>query len=188
MLRLGVTWTEAATVVVSTVGIYLTFLVLIRLVGQRALANMSSFDFAAAVALGAVMGRVVLGYTPTLLAGVLGLVTLFALQGLFGVIRRSPRADMVLSNLPLLLMSEGRLLDDNLRKAHIVENELREKLRLAGVRQYDDVACVILERTGAISVLRRGETIGPELLEDVRGAEALGALVNRGSAADPRRR
>jgi len=174
-MRLGLSWTEAATVVVSTIGIYLTFLVLIRIVGQRALATMSSFDFAAAVALGAVMGRVILGYTPTLLAGVIGLSTLFTLQAIFGIVRRNPRADTVLSNLPLMLMTGGRLLDENLRKAHIVENELREKLRLAGVRRYDDVALVILERTGAISVLRRGETIGPEIVADVRGRDALGS-------------
>lgn len=173
-MRLGLQWTDAAAVVVSTIGIYLTFLVLIRIVGQRALAAMSNFDFAAAVALGAVMGRVILGYTPTLLAGVIGLGTLFALQGLFGIIRRNPRADTVLSNLPLLLMADGRLLEDNLRRAHIVETELREKLRLAGVRRYDDVACVILERTGGVSVLQRGEAIGHELIADVRGRDALG--------------
>ncbi|MGI8613285.1 MAG: DUF421 domain-containing protein [Nocardioidaceae bacterium] len=177
MLQLGLTWTQAASVVISTVGIYLTFLVLLRLVGQRALASMSSFDIAATIALGAVVGRVVLGYTPTLLAGVIALCTLFALQALFGLIRRSPRVDAVLSNLPLLLMADGQLLDDNLHKAHLVESELRAQLRLAGVRDYDDVACVILERTGALSVLRRGETISSALLADVRGRGALAAEI-----------
>lgn len=175
MPDLGLTAEQAAAVVVSTVGIYVTFLVLLRVVGQRALASMSSFDFAAAIALGAVMGRVVLGHTPTLAAGMLGLATLFSLQALFGLVRRSPRADALVSNLPLLLMADGKLLEDNLRRAHVVENELRAKLRVAGIRRYDDVACVILERTGAVSVLRRGETIGAELLADVRGREALSA-------------
>jgi uncharacterized membrane protein YcaP (DUF421 family) len=64
-MRLGLTWIEAATVIVSTVAVYLAFLILIRIVGQRALAAMSSFDFAAAIALGALMGRTVLGATPT---------------------------------------------------------------------------------------------------------------------------
>ncbi|MEP6464523.1 MAG: YetF domain-containing protein [Frankiaceae bacterium] len=177
MLRLGVTWDQALSVVLSTIGIYLTFLLLLRLVGQRALANMSSFDFAAAIALGAVMGRVVLGYTPTLLAGVIGLGTLFALQGAVGLLRRNPRADALLSNRALLLMADGQLLQDNLRKAHIIENELRAKLRAAGIRRYDDVACVILERTGSISVLHRGETISPTLLADVRGRELLPASI-----------
>lgn len=173
-MRLGITWTDAATVVVSTIGIYLGFLVLIKLVGQRAVASMSSFDFAAAIALGAVMGRTVAGYTPTLAAGLLGMATLFALQLVFGLLRRSRRLDRALSTLPLLLMADGAVLHHNLRRAQIAEDELREKLRLAGIHRYADVAAVILERAGGISVLRQGERLAPQMLEDVRGAEAVG--------------
>lgn len=172
-MRLGVSWTDAATVVVSTVGIYVAFLLLLRIAGQRAVAAMSSFDFAAAIAFGAVLGRTVLGYTPTLAAGLIGMVTLFALQAAFGVVRRNRRLDRALNNLPLLLMVNGAVLADGLRKAKMVEDELRQKLRLAGVHRYEDVAAVILERTGAISVLRRGETIAPELIDDVRGRQLL---------------
>jgi uncharacterized membrane protein YcaP (DUF421 family) len=170
---LGITWSEAATVVVATVGIYLTLLALIRVVGQRALATMSSFDFAAAVALGAVLGRVVLGHTPTLAAGALGLATLFALQAFFGQLRRVRPIDRAISNLPLLLMADGKVIEKHLRRAHITEDELREKLRLGGVRRYEDVTALILERTGQFSILRRGETIAADMLSDVRGCEAL---------------
>ncbi|GGK49047.1 DUF421 domain-containing protein [Planomonospora parontospora subsp. parontospora] len=172
---LELTWTEAITVVVSTVCVYVAFLVLVKLVGQRALSAMSSFDFASLIALGAVMGRTALGPSPTLPAGLLGMVTLFALQTTFGLIRRNRRLDHSLNTLPLLLMVNGTVLHDNLRKAQIVEDELRQKLRLAAVHRYDDVAVVILERTGAVSVLRRGETIDPELVSDVRGRELLAA-------------
>jgi uncharacterized membrane protein YcaP (DUF421 family) len=171
-MDLGLNWPQAASVVVSTIGIYVTFVVLLRLVGQRALANLSSFDLAAAIALGAVMGRAILGYTPTLLAGVIGLLTLFAVQGVFGFARRYPRVDAAMTNLPLLLMADGQLLEANLRKAHIVEDELKGKLRMAGVTGYEDVALAILERTGEVSVLQRGETVSDELLADVRGREA----------------
>jgi len=78
-----------------------------------------------------------------------------------------------MSNRPLLLMADGRLLPENLRKAHLIEDELRAQLRQAGIRRYSDVAWVILERTGAIGVLAAGTAIGPELLADVRGVEAL---------------
>jgi uncharacterized membrane protein YcaP (DUF421 family) len=174
-VQLGLSWTDASIVVISAVGVYLAFLILIRIVGQRALAAMSSFDFAAAIALGAIMGRAVLGYTPTLAAGVLGMSTLFALQLGFGVLRRNRRLDRTLSNLPLLIMANGAILADNLRKAKMVEDELRQKLRQAGVRQYGDVAAAVLERTGAISILRHGETIAPELIADVPGHDVLAA-------------
>lgn len=172
--NLGVSWSDAVTVVVATVGMYLSFVILIKLVGQRALATISSFDFAAAVALGAVMGRVVLGRTPTLAAGAIGLATLFALQAGFGQLRRIRRVDRAISNLPVLLMAQGRVIEAHLRSAHIATDELREQLRLAGIRRYDDVLAVILERTGEFSVLCRGETIAADMLSDVRGAELLG--------------
>jgi hypothetical protein len=116
-VRLGLGWADAATVVVSAIGVYLAFLVLLKIVGQRALAAMSSFDFAAAIALGAVTGRTVLGYTPSLGAGLLGMATLFTLQAVFGVLRRNGRLDRALSNLPVLLTANGVVLHDNLRKA-----------------------------------------------------------------------
>jgi uncharacterized membrane protein YcaP (DUF421 family) len=172
-MRLGVSGTDALAVVVSAVGLYLAFLIMLRVVGQRAFAAMSNFDLAATIAFGAVMGRAILGYTPTLVAGVLGMATLLLLQAVSGLLRRNPRLDAALTNMPVLIMADGLVLHDQLRKTKIVEDELRAKLRLAGIHGYGDVAAVILERTGAISVLRRGETIAPEMLSDVRGRDRL---------------
>jgi uncharacterized membrane protein YcaP (DUF421 family) len=165
---LALTWEEAAVVVVSTIGIYFTLLALLRIAGQRSLANLSSSDFAAVVALGAVTGRVVLAYTPTLLAGMIGLTTLFALRAAVGFARRHPRLDAVLGRSPILLMADGALLLANLRRARVVESEIRSKLRLAGITRYCDVGYLVLERTGAISVLRRDQQIDTEILADVR--------------------
>ncbi|MEU4214169.1 YetF domain-containing protein [Actinoplanes sp. NPDC026623] len=174
-MRLGLRWDDAATVIVSTVCLYLAFLLMVRVVGQRTFATMSSFDMATTVAFGAVMGRAVLGYTPTLSGGLLGMVTLLAMQAIFGLLRRSRRVNRTLLSPPVLLMADGTVLHDNLRSAHVVEDELRQKLRLSGIHRYEDVAAVILERTGAVSVLRRGETVAPEMISDVRGRELLAA-------------
>ncbi|MEV4703169.1 YetF domain-containing protein [Actinoplanes sp. NPDC049316] len=174
-MRWGLGWWDAVTVVGSAIGLYVAFLIMLRIVGQRAFATMSSFDLAATVAFGAVMGRAVLGYTPTLAAGLLGMVTLLLLQGLFGVLRRNRGVASALTNQPILLMADGEVLHDHLRMTHMVEDELRQQLRLSGIHRYDEVTAVILERTGSVSVLRRGETIAPELLSDVRGSEHLAA-------------
>jgi uncharacterized membrane protein YcaP (DUF421 family) len=85
----------------------------------------------------------------------------------------SPSRPRALSKVPLLLMANGAVLSDNLRKVKISEGEVRQQLRLAGVHRYDDVAALILEPTGAVSVLRRGETIAPDFIADVRGRDLL---------------
>jgi uncharacterized membrane protein YcaP (DUF421 family) len=48
------------------------------------------------------------------------------------------------------------ILPDSLRKAEMVQDELRQMLRRAGVRRYDVVAAVP-EHTGTISRLRHGK-------------------------------
>lgn len=70
-------------------------------------------------------------------------------------------------------MANGAVVDGYLRKAKITEDELRQKLRMAGIHRYSEVAAVILERSGSVSVLRQGDTIAPELLSDVQGHELL---------------
>lgn len=168
---ISITPVDALAVVVATAGMYWAFVILVRLLGQRTLARMSSSDLATAIALGAVVGRSALGYTPTLGAGIVALVTLFAMQALAGQLQRLPSAARVLASRPVVLMAGSEVVHDNLAQAHLLEQELWAKLRLAGVRSKTEVACVILESTGDISVLRVGEAIDQHLLRGVRGSE-----------------
>lgn len=172
--NLGITPLEALWVVLSAIGIYGAFFILIRTAGQRALASWSTMDKAIVIAFGSVLGRVVLGYTPTLAAGVIGLATMFALFRLEAVLRRSKRG-AYFSSKPILLMTGDQVLQPGLRAARIVEDELYFKLRQAGIRNFSEVALVILEPTGDISVLRRGELIDPLLLRRIPNRDSIPA-------------
>jgi uncharacterized membrane protein YcaP (DUF421 family) len=184
--RLGVDAPGALAVVASAVGIYLAFLVLVRVFGQRVLSRLSTFDVVVAVMLGAVAGRVILGSTPTLAAGVLGLATLFLLEALLGQLRAGVRGAALMNNRALLLMAGGRVLEANLRRAHVVEAELFGALRGAGVRRPDEVACVVLEASGTLSVLKRGVPLDPRLLDGVRDAHLVPAeLLTAGPPGPP---
>ena len=177
----GLTWADATRVVLSAVALYALVLVMIRVMGQRTMASLSSFDLAAAVALGAVVGRAILGYTPTLAAGALGLVTLLALQAATGQLRRYRKGMALVNNKAFVLMAGGEIVSENLRRTHVSETEIISKLRLAGIRNRTEVACVILESTGQISVLRAGVPIDADFLDNVAGAD----LVPRSYRAEP---
>lgn len=168
-MDIGLSGSEAAAVAVSACGVYAGFLVLVRLAGQRILAASSIFDVAAAVGLGAIMGRAILGYTPTMLAALIGWATIAVLHTAFTLARRSPGVERLVSPPAVLLVADGKVLHENLRRVRMREADLHQKLRLAGVRRFDEVAAAVLERTGVVSVLRKGEPISPELLADVEG-------------------
>jgi uncharacterized membrane protein YcaP (DUF421 family) len=55
-----------------------------------------------------------------------------------------------------------------MRRARVTEDEIRQRLRLAGIGDPREVGWVVLERTGRISVVRASSGLDPALLADVR--------------------
>lgn len=168
--RLFASWESLALVLVSTVAIYVVVITYTRLAGPRSLATMSSFDFAATVAIGSTVATVANLGTP-LIHGVVTLAVLYAAQVLAAVLRRRHRIGRLLDNAPLLLMARGEVLEENLLTAHLAEAELWSHLRQHGVTDPDQVEAAILETTGDISVLTG--SVDRRLLHHVRGAETL---------------
>ncbi|TQN35689.1 uncharacterized protein DUF421 [Blastococcus colisei] len=171
--RLGIDGTTALLVVITTIGMYLALVLFVRVLGQRTLASMSSFDLGCAIALGAVIGRTTLLLEPTLMVGLVAMATLFAVQISLVRLRRNRWVDRLMNRPPVLLMDGPVPLHENLRASHVGEDELRQKLRLAGVRDPAEVRCVVLERNGSVSVIRQDRPLDPWLFDDVPGARRL---------------
>ena len=169
----GISAAGAVAVTLGTTVLYVAFLLLTRLLGQRVLAGLSGFDLVVVIIAGAIVGRATLGPLPTASSGLVALVTLLTLEGLVGQLRRAPRWNRLLNNDAVLLMAGSALLSDTLSHYRITEAELRSRLRRAGIRNDDEVAAVILEPTGELSVLRRGFLVDPAMLRDVRGADRM---------------
>ncbi len=172
MERLGTSGTALGAVVVSTICIYAVVVLLTRLSGPRSLAKMSSFDFAATVAVGSTLASTALGST-ALANGAAVLVLLFGLQAVVAVLRRRGAFGGLVDNSPLLLMAGPEVIDDHLQQARISREELFGQLRSSGVHRLEQVTAVVLETTGDLSVLTSRESVDRELLDGVRGAERL---------------
>lgn len=170
--RFGASWTQLAVVVLAGAAAYVTVIALTRLAGVRSLAKMSSFDFAATVAVGSTVASVLVGSAP-LAAGVVGLLVLFGLQYLIATLRRRGLLRGLMDNAPILLMAGSQVLEGNLRHARVSREELWSQLRLSGVHRRDQVRAVVMETTGDVSVLRVGAPFDVELMSGVRGAEHL---------------
>ncbi|MGC5627779.1 DUF421 domain-containing protein [Georgenia sp. Z1344] len=172
---LFITPTEALAVAVATAGMYLAMVLLVRVLGQRVLSSMSSFDLVAVIAFGSVIGRAALGEAPVLAGGIVALLTLISMQALVGLVRHLRGGNRALVARPVLLMAGSQVIDEHMRKCHVLPGELQSRLRLAGISHYGQVAAVTFEPTGTISVLRRGEPVDPLLLSGVVGASLVPA-------------
>lgn len=167
---LGIEPLPALAVVISTIGLYGAFLLLSRVLGQRVLARLSGFDLLVVIVFGAIIGRAILGHVPTLAAGLIALATLLLLEGAIGMLSRRGRLARIVHNRPVLLMAGDELVLAELRRCHVTVDEVYSQLRRSGVRSHDEVAAVILEPTGELSVLRRGVPVARSLMAGVRSA------------------
>ena len=170
---LGISWLEAAAVVVATSGMYIALVLLVRVLGQRVLSSMSSYDLAAVIAFGGVVARAALGDAPRLGGGLVALVTLVILQAISGVVRRSRRGMTLIGNRPVLIMAGPEILEPHMRHCHVTRAELNSRLRQAGISDPNQVGAVVFEPSGALSVIRAGQPIDPELFVGVVGAQHL---------------
>ena len=174
---LETTATKALMVALSSVAIYASVILYTRLSGLRSFSKMSAFDFTMTIAVGSLIASTLVLETPSLLEGMLGVGMLFLLQFVVAWLRpRFAWVGQLVDNDPLLLMLDGEILHENLRKARITEEDLRAKLREANAHAFRQVRAVVLETTGDISVLhgdRDEMEIDPEVMAGVTGVERL---------------
>ena len=130
--QLGIEWHRIPVVVLATLGIYLSFMILVKVFGSRVLTSMTASD-AIIIMFGAVAGRVIVGNPPTLAAGVIGLTTLMALEAAFGTIRKVVKWTRFLDRRPVLLVFRGKMVEENLTLAHITKSDIYSAARKAGI-------------------------------------------------------
>ena len=171
--QLGLTGTEAWLTVVTAVGIYVGAITFSRVFGQRQFATSSSYDLVFVFALGSLIGRVVLVRT-SLGGALLGLGTLFLLHAATGWLHHNVRAvHELIQNPPILLVADGDVVEEGMRRAHLSRVELYQAVRMQGHGSLRHLRAVILERSGEFSVLTGGDEVDDDMLEEIAGGERL---------------
>jgi len=160
---------ELAAVSIKALLLYLTAVFAFRVSKPRTLAEMSPFDFVAAVAAGAVVGRVPNATGTTFLAGAVTLVTILVLHRIITQLRYFAPVSKLVDQRPRLLFANGEILEKELKACGLTRNDLFGLLRQRGVLDLDELKYVILEQRGQISIVMRSrEPMGKEgLLGDV---------------------
>lgn len=146
---------EMGWIALKAVLLYGTVVLGFRLGPRRSLTDMSAFDFVAAVAVGAIVGRVPNAHDASYLAGLATLVGVLGAHGVLTRLRLFSRLGRALDHAPHLVVAEGAVLPGGLRRCAMTEADLHALLRRQGVAELAEVRYAILEARGQLSVIRR---------------------------------
>ncbi|WGK65007.1 DUF421 domain-containing protein [Croceiramulus getboli] len=151
-------WTVFAEVAVGTVLLYFFVICFTRIFGLKSFSKMTGFDFVNTIVIGNLMAMTVATSNPKFLTGIFLIGILYLVNWIIAKAQvQSKFFRESVDNSPILLMKDGEVLYENLKKAKVTENELCSKLREANVLQLSQVQAVIFETTGDTSVLHSTE-------------------------------
>ena len=139
---------------IRTVILYSILILVIRLMGKRQLGEMEPMEFVVTMLLANLAAVPMQETGIPLLAGLIPILVVLSMELLLSVlVYHSVHARRLLCGKPVILMENGRLLQDNMKKTRITPDELTEFARMEGITDLSGVKYAILETGGQISIL-----------------------------------
>ena len=150
--------------VLRSVVVYVFLLVAFRLTGKRQVGQLTPFDLIVLLIISNVVQNALIGNDNSLGGGLVGAAAILTLNSaVVEVTYRSRRARRLLEAQPTLLIHDGRVLEENMRRERVTRDDLLAALRRNGVIDPAHVRLAMLEENGGISVIRReAGAPGPE--------------------------
>jgi uncharacterized membrane protein YcaP (DUF421 family) len=140
---------------------YLLVLLLHRISGKRTLSKLNAFDLVVTVSLGSTLATVLLSESVALAEGAAALILLIGLQFVVTWLSvRSKTFSRIIKSEPTLLVRQGELLPEAMKSERVVEAEIRQAVRRAGLPGIKQASAVILETDGSFSVISDDASIG----------------------------
>lgn len=171
-------WSDLGITAGKAALMYTTALVGLRLGERRTLAQWTAIDFAAAVAIGAIVGRTATANTQSYAIGAVGLVSLLLLHRLTSLARLRPLFGRLTDHRVRVLVADGRLRRGQLRLCGLTDDDLRAQLRQRGIFDLHAVKYVLYETMGGLTVVPTSDASG-DLID--AGLRASAGFPDRGA-------
>ena len=145
--------------IVARAAVMFTFLyVLLRIMGKRELGQLTPFELVVMIVLGDLIQQGVTHNDFSLTGAILATSTFaFLAIAMSWITYLFPRAERLLDGEPRVVIRDGQLLKENLRRDRITQREVESEMRLAGIADMTQVAWAILEPQGKISFIEKDD-------------------------------
>jgi uncharacterized membrane protein YcaP (DUF421 family) len=148
-------WVE---IVIRSFTFLIALFLLTKWLGKKQLAELSFFEYVTGITIGSIAAEVTMGLERQIMHGLIAMViwTLFPiLMGLISLKNKKIR-DFV-EGKATIVIKDGKILEDNLKKERYTIDELLEQLRSKNVFQVSDVEFALIEPNGDVSILLKKE-------------------------------
>jgi uncharacterized membrane protein YcaP (DUF421 family) len=151
MFTLGTEWWD---IILRSTVVYIAVLLGLRYVGRQTLGQRSALDVVLILIVANAVQNAMIGPDTSLIGGLIAAATLFTVDRVLGAwFRRHRKIKGFFEGGPVILIQDGQVLQANMAKERIDQDELQETLEEHGVEHVSQVKLGILEMDGSLSII-----------------------------------
>lgn len=137
-----------------TVILYSLLIIGLRLTGKRQIGQLEPIELVLTMLLSDLASVPMQDFGQPLLHGIIPIITLLSMSTLLSYISlKSLRFRNLVCGEPAVVIAEGHLRQDVMRKNRLTLDEIEEQLRAQGISRWEDVKYAVLETSGQLSIL-----------------------------------
>ena len=141
-----------ATAISSFIAIIALF-ILTRIMGKKQMAQLNFFDYVIGITIGSIAAEYAVVRDVHLAEGLTALVVITLFSIIFSYISvKSYKGRKILDGVPLILIENGKIVENNLLKAKLNINDLLEECRQKDIFDLSKIEFAILETSGRLSI------------------------------------
>lgn len=135
---------------------FFAILILARIIGKKQLSQLTFFHYVTGITFGSIAAEISAQVETPFFDGLISLIWWTVLTLLVSFITlKSKNARVLFDDKPIVVMQNGVILNDNLKKARLHTDELGMLLREQSIFSFDEVHYAVFETTGELSVLKK---------------------------------
>jgi uncharacterized membrane protein YcaP (DUF421 family) len=158
--------------IIRPIIVYLCLIVFLRLFGKRELAQLNPLDLVVLLSLSNTVQNAIIGNDNSVSGGIIGAFALLAVNWLLmRLLYKAPKLTAALEGEATVLVKDGVVLEDALKKETLTHEELISVLNKNGINDPAEVAECVLEPNGTFFV--KGKT---PTMESVHSGELMRAI------------
>lgn len=145
---------EFLNIIILSVASFIVLFLLSKIMGFRAIAELSFFDYIVGITIGSVAAEMCTNLDIEWWKGVTAMAVYTLLDVVFILLsQKSLKARKLISGVPIVLIDNGRIIKKNLKKARIEIDDLISFARIAGYFNISDIQYAIMETSGKVSFM-----------------------------------
>lgn len=147
----------AKTLGLTILSYFLTF-ILTRIIGRKAISQMTFFDFVVGIIIGSIAANLIVIQKHSITSSITGLIIISLLVIIIDLLHiKSIKTSKLFDSEPVVIIQNGKIVDQNMKKTRLTLTELMMQLREKNAFNVADVEFALLETDGKISVLPKSQ-------------------------------